>query len=82
MKIKLEQDEHMKQWTLQIGRLYISPWHQWGWARYRKGYNWVNFQIIHLEVECAPYKSLYEITIGLLGFCVCIEYLWKELPND
>lgn len=64
------------------GRLKIFPWHDWGFLVDRQtSWNWIDITWVLLKTEKANYKEAYDLTIGVLGFCVSIEWYYGKERN-
>jgi hypothetical protein len=57
---------------------FFSFWQQWSSLIGRC--NWYDFTLIQVSGEFAPYTDRWEFELGLLGFHMNIQYVYKEMP--
>jgi hypothetical protein len=59
-------------------RLHANPWWDWPAIVNPKGWNWIDFRVIHLSWEWASYRSAFDLCFGLLGFNVEFTLSWGK----
>ena len=70
---------------VRVGRLGVFAWEEWSPMFKPSQYNWIDIHWLWLHTEWSPYKNSAEINVGLLGFCVRIEWFYGkfgEAPHD
>jgi hypothetical protein len=67
------QDEQKTGW-------FFDWYEQWS-GLFKQG-NWVDFTVIFLKGEYAPYKNCLEIEAGLLGLEITVTYVYKPILED
>jgi len=60
----------------------VSWWQQWSDAcGVNGGMNWVDIDWIGIKTELAHYKQIFEVTISLLGFVLCLEWFYGKIKG-
>ena len=70
--------ETARPFEIDIGRLRIIPWHEYRQFLSMRQHNWIDFHVVWLHAEWASYKETFELNLGLLGLCCCIEWYYGE----
>ena len=68
--------------TLNIGRFRLFAWSEWHQLIRPHEWNWINFYLLWWQVEYASYKESLEMNIGLLGFCVSVDWYYGSYGSD
>jgi hypothetical protein len=68
---------------LDIGRLHLAWWFDYAEWFSPRGYHWKNFTFIRCAFEHTQYTYSYELSLGLLGANLILDWKYREgYPDD